>query len=89
MAQSSRNNKLIIIHINYLFLANKYYNTNQQDTQILEDPDNIGKMTSETKQAMMAYLEVDVDDELSTSAQNVYCTSTHNFKHMHCLCLKI
>jgi hypothetical protein len=35
-------------------LDNTFYNLNQQDTEILEDPDDVGKTTSETEQAMMA-----------------------------------
>jgi hypothetical protein len=44
-------------------LPNKFYNINQQDTEILEDLDGVGKMTPETQQTMMAYLGADDDDD--------------------------
>jgi hypothetical protein len=31
-------------------LPNRLYNINQQDTETLEDTDDVGKMTSETEQ---------------------------------------
>jgi hypothetical protein len=40
-------------------LPNKYYSTNQQDTVTLEDLYDVGKMTCEMEQAVMAYPEDD------------------------------
>jgi hypothetical protein len=44
-------------------LPNKFYNINQPDTGNLEAPDYVGKMTSEMKRALKAYLEVDGDGD--------------------------
>jgi hypothetical protein len=39
-------------------LSSKVYSINQQDTEILEDLNSFGKLTSETEQSVMACLEV-------------------------------
>jgi hypothetical protein len=42
-------------HYNFLVssLPDKFYNTNQQDTGTLKDPDDVGKVTSGTEVVMM------------------------------------
>jgi hypothetical protein len=42
-------------------LPNKFDSINQQDTETLEDQDDVGRIISETEQARMVYLEVDDD----------------------------
>jgi hypothetical protein len=37
-------------------LPNKLYNINQQNTETMEDLDDVRKITSETKKAVIAYL---------------------------------
>jgi hypothetical protein len=43
-------------------LSNKFYIINQQNTVTLEDTDDVSKMTSEMKQAVMAYLKLTDDN---------------------------
>jgi hypothetical protein len=66
---------------------NTFYNINQQDAEILEDLDNIGKMTSKTEQAVIAYLKVDNDDEIITSAFVIYATRIFNLNFLPTLCI--
>jgi hypothetical protein len=35
-------------------ISDNYYNINQQNTEIFEDPDQVGKMTFETEEAVIA-----------------------------------
>jgi hypothetical protein len=44
-------------------LPNKFYNTNEEDTEILENLRGVEKMAYERKQAVIACLEVDDDDK--------------------------
>jgi hypothetical protein len=51
-------------------LPSNFCSINQQDTERLDELDDVGKMTKEREQAVMAYLEYDDDDRLGYLSGN-------------------